>query len=521
MDDSDPIPVGEWTEYRPRRGLDPLGMQTSSIRLYQTLVPGISNITSRLRYYALYPWLSRTYAQRVGDTDPSEWRRFVRRAEALYVLVACRAGSGAGVAGIKWAQRTLEVAGTDAIEYADGAESESGAGYLKRAAFDAAYRTQLFETGILQSSSDHAIPLPSPFGEELAGAFEGALGAVAGQLYDVIQRRTVTVDELDCAADAVPSAVPVGGPEPTLYQRLLLAENDHRSRTVTLLLAVARLLEREPKADEFRWILYAGCDRMGQPLILNDGMGGHPAAALRAHRDQWWIYQANDLCHVAYEALLKYTLDVLGSYPAGVSLERLMGRCASEIAAALDAAPTSWARLVDSIRPTTNAYGPDDAASDFRLAALAMRAGRDACRVCGTEHAVAAVRLLATLDWRLRHEAHDLTGALGHLGGAFRSLLTEKRFLDDRGGESLRATLFAILEQRILGRHLWVALRKLRYQGDYGFLIEADDGRVRLRERDGPVFTTPRIDPTITFLKDCHLIDADGLTGRGLAALRA
>ena len=66
-----------------------------------------------------------------------------------------------------------------------------------------------------------------------------------------------------------------------------------------------------------------------------------------------------------------------------------------------------------------------------------------------------------------------------------------------------------------MGRHLWVALRKLRYQGDYGFLIEADDGRVRLRGRDGPVFTTPRIDPVITFLKDCHLVDADGLTGSG------
>ena len=412
MDDSDPIPVGEWTEYRPKRGLDPLGMQTSSIRLYQALVPGISNITLRLRYYALYPWLSRTYAQRVGDTDPSEWRRFVRRAEALYALVACRADSGAGVAGIEWAQRTLAAAGTDAIEYADGAESDSGAGYLKRAAFDAAYRTQLFETGILQSSSDHAIPLPSPVGEALAEAFEVALGAVAGQLYDVIQRGTVTVDELDRAADVVPSAVPVDGPEPALYQRLLLADDDHRSRTVTLLLAVARLLGREPKAEEFRWILYAGCDRIGRPLILDNGIGGHTAGALGAHRDRWWIYQANDLCHVAYEALLKYTLDVLGSYPAGVSLERLIGRCASEIVAAMDAAPASWARLVDSIRPTANAYGPDDAASDFRLAALAMQAGRDAHRVCGTEHAVAAVRLLATLGRRLRQEPHDLTGAL-------------------------------------------------------------------------------------------------------------
>ncbi len=37
------IAYPEWTEYRKKNGLDPLGMQTSSIGLYQTLLPGISN----------------------------------------------------------------------------------------------------------------------------------------------------------------------------------------------------------------------------------------------------------------------------------------------------------------------------------------------------------------------------------------------------------------------------------------------------------------------------------------------
>ena len=32
----------EWTEYRKKNGLDPLGMQNSSVSLYQTLLPGIS-----------------------------------------------------------------------------------------------------------------------------------------------------------------------------------------------------------------------------------------------------------------------------------------------------------------------------------------------------------------------------------------------------------------------------------------------------------------------------------------------
>ena len=45
------IACPEWTEYRNKNGLDPLGMQNTSVVLYQRLLPGISNVTLRLRYY--------------------------------------------------------------------------------------------------------------------------------------------------------------------------------------------------------------------------------------------------------------------------------------------------------------------------------------------------------------------------------------------------------------------------------------------------------------------------------------
>jgi hypothetical protein len=38
---------------------------------------------------------------------------------------------------------------------------------------------------------------------------------------------------------------------------------------------------------------------------------------------------------------------------------------------------------------------------------------------------------------------------------------------------------------------------------------------VRLREKDGPVFTNPRLAPTSTFLKDIHLLGDNGLTALG------
>ena len=72
----------EWTEFQKKNGLDPLGMQASSIDLYQNLHPGISDVTLRIRSYGLYTWLCHAYASQVGDTNPITWQRYVRRAEA-------------------------------------------------------------------------------------------------------------------------------------------------------------------------------------------------------------------------------------------------------------------------------------------------------------------------------------------------------------------------------------------------------------------------------------------------------
>jgi len=39
--------------------------------------------------------------------------------------------------------------------------------------------------------------------------------------------------------------------------------------------------------------------------------------------------------------------------------------------------------------------------------------------------------------------------------------------------------------------------------------------RMRLRAKDGPVPTNPRLRPALTFLRDLHLVDKSGLTKRG------
>ncbi|MFU7556908.1 hypothetical protein, partial [Pseudomonas paraeruginosa] len=45
-------------------GIDHLGTQASCVMIYGQLLPGITNVTDRARYYSFYPWLVWSYDQR-------------------------------------------------------------------------------------------------------------------------------------------------------------------------------------------------------------------------------------------------------------------------------------------------------------------------------------------------------------------------------------------------------------------------------------------------------------------------
>lgn len=72
----------------PIRGLDHLGVQAPCIALYGQLLPGITNVTDRARYYSFHPWVVWAFELRYPDHSVEEFRRVLRRAECLFALVA-------------------------------------------------------------------------------------------------------------------------------------------------------------------------------------------------------------------------------------------------------------------------------------------------------------------------------------------------------------------------------------------------------------------------------------------------
>ena len=76
-------------------GLDHLAVQAPCINLYGRMLPGITNVTDRARYYSFYPWVVWALEKngyRYGDT----FIDLFRKADCLFTLIAERHGKVAG-----------------------------------------------------------------------------------------------------------------------------------------------------------------------------------------------------------------------------------------------------------------------------------------------------------------------------------------------------------------------------------------------------------------------------------------
>jgi hypothetical protein len=70
----------------PITGLDHLGSAAPCNAIYATLLPGMTNVTDRARYYSFYPWFLWKYEQLKEPL--ARFEDIFRRADCLFTLVA-------------------------------------------------------------------------------------------------------------------------------------------------------------------------------------------------------------------------------------------------------------------------------------------------------------------------------------------------------------------------------------------------------------------------------------------------
>jgi hypothetical protein len=91
----------DWLEREDNiiEGLDHLGIEVVSINLYSFLLPGITNVTERARYYSFYPWVLHRFAQN-SSASYLTWCQWLRRLDFAYAFAvyhSFRRNSGASV----------------------------------------------------------------------------------------------------------------------------------------------------------------------------------------------------------------------------------------------------------------------------------------------------------------------------------------------------------------------------------------------------------------------------------------
>lgn len=84
-----------------KRGRDPMGIQNCSITIYGILLPGLTNLTGRLRYYSFFCWLlyefEKEAKKRGQEITVKEQYNYIRRAELAMAFLMDGKGVGSVV----------------------------------------------------------------------------------------------------------------------------------------------------------------------------------------------------------------------------------------------------------------------------------------------------------------------------------------------------------------------------------------------------------------------------------------
>ena len=107
-------------------GRDPLGFQTTSLSTYATLIPGITNLSSRIRYYGFYCWILYEYGKRIRNISHKKQYHFIRRAEYQLALLMVNGNPKlTKVPGNTYATNYLATEPNDDLDIASGADKKA------------------------------------------------------------------------------------------------------------------------------------------------------------------------------------------------------------------------------------------------------------------------------------------------------------------------------------------------------------------------------------------------------------
>ena len=512
-------------------GQDHLGTQAPAESIYTSLLPGITNVTGRARYYSFYPWFLWRFEARFPTSTPTQLETMLRRAECLFALIGIRHGAslgerddrhGATMVGrevLVPALNSLAPDGKLALSKYAVRDDESKDQYFANPLGGLAqyYFGSLRDLGILGGDlRTKDVRYTPERGLPLARAFAAA--DPANRFFDLIEADEVTLSDLDGLAALCPCGLLRNQPECAALVDLLIDpegklgdESRPRQSTLSLLLDLAARRDRSSSRaleDELRAASYSGALSTGAPWEL-------PAALARA-RQTWAVYQRNELLSIAFQGLFWAALESSGRVrfvdTADLVSSFLMATVAKGVPEQLlhQSFEATVARKKAELPPLSDWTSPGHEMSTAGRLFEAVSAKRHAVVV---GEAVAMLLALVARDDGTDPYASCSFG-VGYLDRYplnLRSLMRRAR--GELGAMTSRDAIGSLAAWAI-EVHYRVALQKLAVNPPRDtFKIRPLEGELRIvGDTPRPVYTAPRTHRAVVILHDLGLLQtrADG-----------
>lgn len=532
-----------WVEPpEPIRGLDHLGVQAPCIALYGQLLPGITNVTDRARYYSFHPWVLWSFEHNYADRSVDQFQRVLRRAECLFALIAIRHArvvgdndDGRHGRALVGRDKLLGIKEDSTFALEDYAAHEGQKRYFKNklGGLGQYYFGPLRDLRVLDHHQGAGYPgYDENRGRKLAEAFSS--GVPGDLFFRLLEQPTATWDELDELAAFCPCGLPANATEHELLLDLFLARTtlfQHdggttRRASLGLMLDLASQAARDPDYS-FEELLRGGA----YTGVLVDGSAWQVPKPLERVLHGWGTYQRNELLSLAVQGLFAAVLRAIerdeaqsirqASDAADIAV-RLLSSRGVDLNISLDA-------LVARVRSELPAladwqHDNHELQRGWRLEKLPLNDDTKLEEIAQESIAILLALLARGVD---KSPYNDFEPALGDFDPQDIHLLSLRHASEaEWTGLTVEEWVRWLAVRWGIARHLRVALRKLHGQRRDTFRIRPLEGELRVVEAPAPVFTQPRVSRAQQILRDLGLIEYDDekvmiLTDRGRTELEA
>ena len=522
---------------RSIKGQDQLGSQAPCEMTYSQLLPGITNVTERARYFSFYTWVIWSFDHRLKNLGPEDYVEHFRRADCLYTLIAAHEASSSNyqrpaermVGRLKLSPAVGRLKENGSLRLSDYATLEdNGSRYFQNelGGLGQYYAGPLMELGLCKRASTGPwIQYSKRSGNSLAEAVQESLPA--SEFWDAVEKDLITAETLTRLYEFAPRRILTGSAEHLQLLDMMLGRDQtsnetksgsgtaERRKTLGLILHLAREIAETEESSLHEWVF--------RPAVYASALPGGAVwtvpPLLQKTRNLWALYERNDLLSIGCQAIFcacLFTIETEAGdgrvYQSVEAFARSYSKALVSDAALASLDAETFGALVERVRHSGPAIENfENPLHEFRLE-LQLH---DLWRSTSDMKALisSAVRLLGTLAARENY----IQAGYGNLAIASANLSPYPINLESFGARAIRwqsmslADTLRDLIEWVLNAHLSVALRKLAQTRSSSFhLRPTEHGLQVVNGIPNPARTLPRLTQAMRILEDLCALEEVG-----------